>query len=66
MVELEITASDEWQEMVIVPERLTANNMQLKDWWSVGKIHFQTEIRLGPDAGDLRRLQVGAWHDQMK
>jgi len=42
-VELEITASDEWQEMVLVPERLTnpANQMPLKDWSSIGKLRFQ-------------------------
>ena len=42
-VELEITASDEWQEMVLAPERLTnpANQMPLKDWSSIGKLRFQ-------------------------
>ena len=42
-VELEITASDEWQEMILAPERLTnpTNRMALKDWSSIGKLRFQ-------------------------
>ena len=42
-VELEITASDEWQEMILSPERLTnpTNQMPLKDWSSIGKLRFQ-------------------------
>jgi len=42
-VEIEITASDEWQEMVIAAERLTNrfNRQPMKDWSSVGRIHFQ-------------------------
>ena len=43
IVELEITASDEWQEMTISPERLIhpVNQRPLPDWSSVGKLHFQ-------------------------
>ena len=43
VVELEITASDEWQEMTIAPERLIhpVNQKPLPDWSSVGKLHFQ-------------------------
>ena len=42
-IELEITASDEWQEMILAPERLTnpTNQMPLKDWSSIGKLRFQ-------------------------
>ncbi len=41
-VELEITASDDWQEMTIAPERLINRHNQkpLSNWSSVGKIHF--------------------------
>ena len=41
-VELEITASDNWQEMTIAPERLINrfNQKPLAAWSSVGKIHF--------------------------
>jgi len=41
-VELEITASDHWQEMTIVPERLINrfNQKPMSAWSSVGKIHF--------------------------
>jgi hypothetical protein len=41
--ELEITASDQWQETVVAAERLTNrfNQQPLKDWSSVGRIHFQ-------------------------
>lgn len=41
-VELEITASDDWQEMKIAPERLINrfNQKPMTDWSSVGKIHF--------------------------
>ena len=45
--ELEITASDQWQEMVVAAERLTNrfNQQPLKDWSSVGRIHFQPKPR---------------------
>lgn len=41
-VELEITASDDWQEMIIAPERLINrfNQKPMSNWSSVGKIHF--------------------------
>ena len=41
-VELEITASDNWQEMAIAPERLINRFSQksMSNWSSVGKIHF--------------------------
>jgi dienelactone hydrolase len=41
-VELEITASDHWQEMIIAPERLINrfNHKPMSNWSSVGKIHF--------------------------
>jgi dienelactone hydrolase len=41
-VELEITASDDWQEMTIAPERLINRHNQkpMSNWSSVGKIHF--------------------------
>ena len=41
-VELEITASDHWQEMTIAPERLINrfNQKPMSAWSSVGKIHF--------------------------
>ena len=41
-VELEITASDNWQEMTIAPERLINRFSQkpMPDWSRVGKIHF--------------------------
>jgi len=41
-VELEITASDNWQEMIIAPERLINrfNQKPMSNWSSVGKIHF--------------------------
>jgi dienelactone hydrolase len=41
-VELEITASDQWQEMTIAPERLINRFSQkpMSNWSSVGKIHF--------------------------
>ena len=41
-VELEITASDDWQEMTIPPERLINRFSQkpMPNWSSVGKIHF--------------------------
>ena len=41
-VELEITASDTWQEMTIAPERLINRFSQkpMPNWSSVGKIHF--------------------------
>lgn len=41
-VELEITASDDWQAMTIAPERLINrfNQKPLPDWSSVGRIHF--------------------------
>jgi len=41
-VELEITASDLWQEMTIAPERLINRFSQkpMPDWTRVGKIHF--------------------------
>ncbi len=41
-VELEITASDDWQEMSIAPERLINrfNQKPMSHWSSVGKIHF--------------------------
>ncbi len=41
-VELEITASDDWQEMTISPERLINrfNQKPMANWSSVGKIHF--------------------------
>jgi hypothetical protein len=41
-VELEITASDNWQEMTIAPERLINrfNQKPMSNWSSVGKIHF--------------------------
>ena len=40
--ELEITASDAWQEMTIAPERLINRFSQkpMADWSSVGKIHL--------------------------
>jgi dienelactone hydrolase len=42
-VELEITASDAWQEMVIPAARLTHRVTQkpIQDWSAVGKLHFQ-------------------------
>lgn len=41
-VELEITASDDWQEMTIAAERLINRHNQkpMSNWSSVGKIHF--------------------------
>ena len=41
-VELEVTASDNWQEMTIAPGRLINRFSQkpMSDWSSVGKIHF--------------------------
>jgi hypothetical protein len=41
-VELEITASDEWQEMTIAPSRVINHFSQkpMADWSRVGKIHF--------------------------
>ena len=41
-VELEITASDDWQEMTVASDRLINRFSQkpLADWSSVGKIHF--------------------------
>ena len=41
--EIEITASDEWQDMVIAADRLVnrLNQQPMKDWSSVGRIHFQ-------------------------
>jgi len=41
-VDLEITASDHWQEMTINPERLINRYSQkpMPDWSRVGKIHF--------------------------
>lgn len=41
-VELEITASDDWQEMAIAPDRLINrfNQKPMADWSSVGRIHF--------------------------
>jgi hypothetical protein len=41
--EIEITASDAWQEMVVPPARLVNKNdgRPLADWSSVGKIQFQ-------------------------
>jgi len=41
--EIEITASDEWQEMVVAAERLTNrfNQQPMKDWSSAGRLHFQ-------------------------
>ena len=40
--ELEITASDQWQEMIIAPERLINrfSRKPMSNWSSVGKIHF--------------------------
>lgn len=41
-VELEINASDDWQEMILAPERLINrfNQKPMSNWSSVGKIHF--------------------------
>ncbi len=41
-VELEVTTSDNWQEMTIAPGRLINRFSQkpMSDWSSVGKIHF--------------------------
>jgi len=52
-VELEITASDDWQEMTIAPERLINrfNQKPLPDWSSVGRIHF-----LPKHGSDLTRV----------
>lgn len=52
-VELEITASDEWQEMTIAPERLINRRDQkpMADWSGVGKIHF-----LPKEGSDLTKI----------
>jgi len=41
--ELEITASDDWQEMVILADQLLNrfNKQPMKNWDEVGKIHFK-------------------------
>ena len=41
-VELEVTASDDWQEMTIAPERMKHHLDQkpLADWSNIGKLHF--------------------------
>lgn len=51
--ELEIAASDEWQEMTIAPERLINrfNQKPMADWSSVGKIHF-----LPKEGSDLTKV----------
>jgi len=51
--DIEITASDQWQEMVVAAERLTNrfNQQPLKDWSSVGRIHF-----LAKPGSDLTRV----------
>lgn len=45
-VELEITASDDWQEMTIASGRLINrfNQKPLSNWSSVGKIHFLPKL----------------------
>lgn len=46
-VELEITASDHWQEMTIDPGRLVNrfSRKPMSDWSVVGKIHFLPKER---------------------
>jgi dienelactone hydrolase len=41
--ELEITASDQWQEMQVPAARLKNrfNQQPLRDWSAVGRLHFQ-------------------------
>ena len=43
--EIEITASDDWQEMVIPGHKLRNrfSNKPMKDWTTVGKIHFASK-----------------------
>jgi dienelactone hydrolase len=42
-VQIEITAADDWQEMVIAADRLASrlNQKTMKDWSDVGRIHFK-------------------------
>lgn len=58
-VELEITASDDWQEMVVPAERLVnrQDNKPLRDWAAVGKIDLK------PKAGsDLTKILFADFH----
>ena len=52
-VELEIAASDQWQETTIAPERLINrfNQKPMANWSSVGKIHF-----LPKEGSDLTKV----------
>ncbi len=58
--ELEITASDDWQEMTIAPERLINrfNQKPMSNWSSVGKIHF-----LPKQGSDLTKVPFSAPRD---
>jgi len=51
--EIEITASDDWQEMVVNAGQLINrhNNQPMRDWSKVGKIHFRPK-----QASDLTKV----------